>query len=311
MEPSQSHRPVMLSEAVDALAVTPAGAYVDATFGRGGHSASILGKLGDSGRLVMIDRDPEAIAAARQRFGADPRVTIAQGSFAGIRGIVERAGLLGRVNGVLLDLGISSAQLDEPRRGFSFQSDGPLDMRLDQGAGPTAAQWLADASQQEIADVLFGFGEERYARRIARAIVAARAQAPIETTRQLAGIITKASPTRERGKDPATRSFQAIRIFINGELDALHQCLADVMDVLAPGGRLAVISFHSLEDRIVKRFIRRLAKGDDLPPDLPVRDVQLHPTLRPVGKAVRAGAAEVAANPRARSAVLRVAEKVS
>lgn len=311
MEPSHSHRPVMLHEAVDALAVRPAGVYVDATFGRGGHSASILDKLGENGRLVMIDRDPEATAAARRRFGADPRVTVVQDSFAGLRRIVEETGLLGRVDGLLLDLGISSTQLDDPRRGFSFQAEGPLDMRLDQGGGLTAAQWLADAPQQEIADILFRLGEERYARRIARAVVAARAQAPIETTRQLAAIIAQASPTRERGKDPATRSFQAIRIFINGELEALEECLAGVMDVLAPGGRLAVISFHSLEDRIVKRFIRRLAKGDDLPPDLPVRDVQVRPALRPVGRAVKAGAVEVAANPRARSAVLRVAEKAA
>lgn len=311
MEPYDSHRPVLLGEAVDALAVSPGGIYVDATFGRGGHSEAILGDLGQNGKLVMIDRDREAVAVAGQRFGADPRVIIAQGSFAALHDIVRDSGYLGRVNGILLDLGISSAQLDDARRGFSFQHDGPLDMRMNQGRGPTAAQWLAAAPQEEIAAVLFEFGEERYARRIARAIVQARREAPVDTTRRLAAIIAKASPTRERGKDPATRSFQAIRIFINQELDALRTCLSHVLEVLAPGGRLAVISFHSLEDRIVKRFIRRQAKGDELPPGLPVRDVQRHPRLRVVGKPVHPSADEIARNPRARSAVLRVAEKLS
>lgn len=311
MEPSQTHQPVLLSEVVTLLAVVPDGTYVDGTYGRGGHSQAILDRLGQHGRLVVIDRDPEAVAAAGQRFGGDARVVIKHGSFADIGAIMEEQGLQGRVNGVLLDLGVSSAQLDTAGRGFSFQHDGPLDMRMDPSSGQSAAQWLAQADQRDIAAVLFEFGEERYGRRIARAIVNARDEAPIETTGRLAAIIAKAVPTRERGKDPATRSFQAIRIFINRELEALRGFLSQSLALLAPGGRLAVISFHSLEDRVVKRFIRDQARGDDLPPDLPVRDTDRHPRMRPVGKPVHPGEAEVARNPRARSAVLRVAEKLS
>lgn len=311
MESSQTHQPVLLSEVVTLLAVVPDGIYVDGTYGRGGHSQAILDRLDQHGKLVVIDRDPEAVAAARQRFGGDARVVIKHGSFADIGAIVGEQGLQGRVNGVLLDLGVSSAQLDTAVRGFSFQLDGPLDMRMDPSAGQSAAQWLAHADQGDIAAVLFEYGEERHARRVARAIVNAREEAPIETTGRLAAIIAKAVPSRERGKDPATRSFQAIRIFINRELDALRGCLSQILEVLAPGGRLAVISFHSLEDRVVKRFIRDRARGDDLPPGLPVRDAERHPRMRPVTKPVYPGEAELARNPRARSAVLRVAEKLS
>jgi 16S rRNA (cytosine1402-N4)-methyltransferase len=311
MVTSGTHQPVLLSEVVAVLAVVPDGVYVDGTFGRGGHSRAIVERLGQRGKLVAIDRDPEAVAAAGRCFGGDARVVIKHGSFADIGAIVRELGLQGQVNGVVLDLGVSSPQLDDPARGFSFQHDGPLDMRMDPGAGPSAAKWLATAGEKEIAAVMFEFGEERYGRRIARAIVRARDETPIETTGRLASVIAKAVPTRERSKDPATRSFQAIRIFINHELDDLRACLSQVPDLLAPGGRLAVISFHSLEDRIVKRFIRGQARGDDLPPGLPVPDVARHPRMRPVGKPTYPGDAEVRNNPRARSAVLRVAEKVS
>lgn len=310
-EEAYSHRPVMLSEAVDALAVTAHGIYMDLTFGRGGHSAAILQRLGPDGRLVVMDRDPEAITVARQRFGADPRVTIRHGSFAGAAYVAAELGIAGRVNGVLVDLGVSSAQLDDPRRGFGFRHEGPLDMRMDPASGVSAAEWLAGASEAEIARVVREYGEERYARRVARAIVAARQERPITGTLQLREIVARAIPGREPGKDPATRTFQAIRIQVNGELEALRMCLEGIIDVLAPCARLVVISFHSLEDRIVKRFIRREARGDVLPPGLPVPDSARKPRLRALGRAVRPGAAEIAENPRARSAVLRVAERVA
>ena len=305
------HQPVMLAEVIDALGVDPAGCYMDLTFGRGGHAVAILERLGPGGRLVVVDKDPEAIAYARSRFGDDGRVSIRQGSFVMLGGIAADAGVSGAVQGVLLDLGVSSPQLDDSRRGFSFRRSGPLDMRMDPGHGMSAAQWLAAAGEREIADVLFEFGEERHARRIARAIVAARREEPIEDTTRLAQIVTRANASWEKGKDPATRTFQAIRIFINSELEELRACLAEVLNVLAVGGRLVVISFHSLEDRIVKRFIRQQAKGDDLPAGLPVTaSEQRRPRLRAIGRARRPGAAEVLANPRARSAVMRVAEKV-
>ncbi len=305
-----AHRPVLLDEALEALQVRPAGRYVDGTFGRGGHSGEILKRLGGEGRLLVMDRDPAAIAAAEQRFAAERRITIRRGSFAMLRQEVAQLGWLGRVDGVLLDLGVSSPQLDDPLRGFSFRADGPLDMRMDPDTGESAAQWLARAEEGEIARVLKVFGEERYARRIARALIQARAEAPIRTTGRLAELIAAAVPSREPGKDPATRSFQAIRIHVNGELDALSACLPQLPDVLAPGGRLAIISFHSLEDRLVKRFIREQARGDAFPPDLPVTAAQLQPRLRTVGKARQPSAAETAQNPRARSAVLRVAERL-
>ena len=306
----QEHRPVMLEAALEGLAIQPDGLYADGTFGRGGHARAILERLDAEGRLLVMDKDPEAIAAAEGQFGDEPRVVIRRGSFASLGSVLRGLGWAGRLDGILLDLGVSSPQLDQPQRGFSFRDEGPLDMRMDPDAGRSAAQWLASASESEIANVLKEYGEERYARRIARAIVAARAEAPINTTRQLAAIVAAANPAWERHKDPATRSFQAIRIFINAELEDLKACLAEVIEALRPGGRLVVISFHSLEDRIVKRFIRDQSRGDQLPPDLPVTHVQLHARLRPVGKPCYASMSELDANPRARSAVLRVAERL-
>lgn len=304
------HRPVLLEEALVALDLKPDGMYVDATFGRGGHAAAILQRLGPQGRLLAIDKDPDAIAAARERFADEPRFSIFHGSFAELGAAVDVAGVRGRVDGLLLDLGVSSPQLDDASRGFSFMRDGPLDMRMDISRGVSAAQWLAQAGEGEIARVLKELGEERFAKRIARAIVTTRQENPIETTRQLAKLVTEAIPRWEPDKNPATRSFQAIRIFINRELDDIRDCMDQVVDVLAVGGRLAVISFHSLEDRIVKRFMRDEARGDDFPVGLPVTVDQLQPTLRVVGKAVRASPEEVDVNPRARSAVLRIAEKM-
>jgi len=304
------HRPVMLAEVIDALGVDTAGCYMDLTFGRGGHAVAILERLGPGGRLVVVDKDPEAIAYARSRLGDDGRVSIRQGSFVMLHEIAVDGGVAGAVQGILLDLGVSSPQLDDPRRGFSFRRPGPLDMRMDPGQGMSAAQWLAAASEREIADVLYEFGEERHARRIARAIVAERREEPIEDTTRLAQIVTRANASWEKGKDPATRTFQAIRIFINSELEELRTCLAQILDILAIGGRLVVISFHSLEDRIVKRFIRQQTRGDDLPVGLPVTTSEQRPRLRAIGRARRPGPEEILANPRARSAVMRVAEKI-
>lgn len=311
MESDEAHRPVLLEASVEALSIDPTGVYLDGTFGRGGHSRLILQRLGERGRLIAIDKDPDAIAFAQQRFAEESRFQIVRGSFAMLAEVAEKAGVTGQVDGILLDLGVSSPQLDRAERGFSFLQDGPLDMRMDPASGQSAAQWLAGARAKEIADVLKEYGEERHAKRIARAIVAARAEQPIHTTLELAEIVAQANPSWEKGKHPATRSFQAIRIYINRELDELKQCLQQVLDVLAPGGRLAVISFHSLEDRIVKRFMRDQAKGDRFPPRLPVTQAQLQPRLRVVGRAIRADEAEVAANPRARSAVLRIAERLA
>jgi 16S rRNA (cytosine1402-N4)-methyltransferase len=310
-EQQASHRPVLLDAAIEALAVRPEGVYLDGTFGRGGHSRDILAALGPEGRLIAIDRDPEAVAFAETIFGEDKRFGILRRGFAMLTEVAQEMGVMGRVDGILLDLGVSSPQLDQSERGFSFLQDGPLDMRMDPSSGPSAAQWLAHAGVDEIAGVLKTFGEERYARRIARAIVEARQERPITTTGELSAIISHANPAWEKGKHPATRSFQAIRIHINRELEQLEHFLDQVLDVLAIGGRLAVISFHSLEDRMVKRFMRDQARGDRFPPGLPVTQAQLQPRLRLVGKAIRADAAEVAANPRARSAVLRVAERLA
>jgi 16S rRNA (cytosine1402-N4)-methyltransferase len=305
----QAHLSVMLQPSVEALKVEPMGIYIDATFGRGGHSRQILDELGEHGRLIGIDRDPQAVAHGEQLFAQDNRFRMVQENFAMLAEVAEQQGVVGQVNGILLDLGVSSPQLDQAQRGFSFTQDGPLDMRMDPARGESAAEWLAKAETGEIAQVLKQYGEERHAKRIARAIVAARMEQPIETTGQLAELVSRANPAWEKGKHPATRSFQAIRIFINGELDALRETLDGVIDVLAPGGRLAVISFHSLEDRIVKRFMRDQAKGDPFPPGLPVTDDQRQPRLRLVGKAMTPDEAEISANPRARSAVLRVAER--
>ena len=292
------------------LAIKANGIYVDGTFGRGGHSAAIMQRL-QQGQLLALDKDPEAVATAQHLFADDPRFSIRQQSFAHMAEAVRERSWLGKVDGVLLDLGVSSPQLDDPRRGFSFQHEGPLDMRMDPHKGRSAAQWLAQAEEREIAQVLKEYGEERFAKRIARAIVKARAESPIDTTRRLAAIVAAANPKWEQGKDPATRSFQAIRIFINQELDDLRQCLDQVLDILRPGGRLVVISFHSLEDRIIKRFIREQSRGDQFPPDLPVTYMQLQPRMLAVGKAIHATDEEVIRNPRARSAVLRVAERLA
>jgi len=310
MQEHHSHEPVLLDKVVEALDVRPGGIYLDGTFGRGGHSAGILARLGPEGHLLATDKDPAALAIGRERFGDDPRVEILHGSFLTLVQELERRGWMGRVDGILLDLGVSSPQLDDSRRGFSFRQDGPLDMRMNPEQGPSAADWLAVAEEGEIARVLKEYGEERYARRIARAIVGARSETPIRTTAELARIVAAASPTRERHKDPATRTFQAVRIYINRELDELDEFLVRVPDMLAPGGRLAVISFHSLEDRRVKRFIRDQARGPRLPPELPVVPEQFAPRLKAVGKAQRADEVEVRQNPRSRSAVLRVAERL-
>ena len=301
---ARSHVPVLLAETLEGLRVIKDGIFLDGTYGRGGHARAVLAKLGPQGRLLVMDRDPDAIAAAEREFGADPRVAIRHASFAGLAEWEETAGGL---DGVLFDLGVSSPQLDEPARGFSFQADGPLDMRMDPTRGVSAADWLAGAGEAEIADVLWQLGEERMSRRIARAIVSARGAAPLTTTRQLADLVARTIGHRERHKHPATRTFQALRIHVNDELGQLESGLDAAAARLKPGGRLAVISFHSLEDRLVKRFIR----GEDAPR---VRRGLPPPEMAPsalaaVGKAIFAGERELAENPRARSAVLRVAEK--
>jgi 16S rRNA (cytosine1402-N4)-methyltransferase len=306
-----AHTPVLLDEVLDGLAVKADGRYCDATFGRGGHSAAILGQLGPAGRLCAIDRDPDAIAAGRERFAADPRLTLVRGSFGRLEERVRAAGLEGGLQGVLLDLGVSSPQLDEATRGFSFMQDGPLDMRMDNESGISAAQWLARATEREIADVLFRLGEEKFSRRIARVLVAARSAQPITQTKQLADLVASAVPTREPGKHPATRTFQALRIHVNRELEEIESALPQAVSLLAAGGRLCVISFHSLEDRMVKRFMRREAQGDPVYAGLPNVPSHARPRLRLVGGAVMPGEREVAANPRARSAVLRVAERIA
>lgn len=311
MADTHSHQSVLLEEALDALHISASGRYVDGTFGRGGHSGALLKRLGSEGVLLAIDRDPVAVAYGCQQFAGDERFTIEQGAFSMLGQLVERWGLMGQVDGILLDLGVSSPQLDTPERGFSFMSDGPLDMRMDPTAGKSAGQWLAEASEGEIVQVLKTYGEERFAKRIARAIVETCREAPIATTGQLAAVIAGANPVKEPGRHPATRSFQAIRIFINRELDELKDCLRQSLEVLAPGGRLAVISFHSLEDRIVKRFIRDNARGDSFPRGVPVTQDQMRARLRSVGKAIHPSEEEIQANPRARSAVLRVAERLS
>jgi 16S rRNA (cytosine1402-N4)-methyltransferase len=305
-----THQPVLLAEVLKGLGVQPDGVYVDGTFGRGGHAGAILRELGPEGRLLAMDRDSDAVQSAELQYGHDPRFEIEYGTFAMLGQVVAERHLQGRVDGLLLDLGVSSPQLDDAARGFSFTDDGPLDMRMDPGTGQSAAQWLAGAGERAIADVLKVYGEERFARRIARKIVETRREQTIRTTRQLAELVADAVPVRERNKHPATRTFQAIRIYINRELEELEGVLAQVPDVLAVHGRLAVISFHSLEDRIVKRFIRREYQGDQPPPGLPVAAPLHRPRLKPLGKAIRPGRDELDHNPRARSAVLRLAERL-
>jgi 16S rRNA (cytosine1402-N4)-methyltransferase len=301
------HAAVMAEEAVAALKVRGDGVYVDATFGRGGHSRLILERLGAQGRLIALDRDPEAVAAAREI--ADPRFSIVQAPFSRMAEVLRQAGV-DAVDGVLLDLGVSSPQLDEARRGFSFRGDGPLDMRMDPQHGLSAAQWLETAAEAEIREVIRDYGEERFAKQIAAAIVAARALGPVDTTRKLAALVAEAVPSREPRQDPATRTFQALRIHVNQELEELSLVLPQCEPLLRAGGRLAVISFHSLEDRIVKRFMRAQSTADALPARLPVRAADLpQPPLSLAGRAQRATDAEIARNPRARSAVLRIAER--
>ena len=304
------HQTVLLREAVDALVTTPGGCYVDGTFGRGGHSRHLLDCLDEHGRVLGVDKDPAAQAVAEELASSEPRFTFFHGSFAELPHQLQRMGIAA-VDGILLDLGVSSPQLDDGERGFSFQQDGPLDMRMDTTRGETAAQWLAVAGEQEIVGVLREYGEERFARRIAAAIVSEREQAPIETTGRLAKVVSEANPKWERHKHPATRAFQAIRIRVNRELDDLEALLDGALDLLQVGGRLVVISFHSLEDRMVKRYMRDMARGRALPRGLPIPDIELDKRMKIVGKALKAEPGEVAENPRARSAVMRVAEKIS
>ncbi|MFZ1907886.1 MAG: 16S rRNA (cytosine(1402)-N(4))-methyltransferase RsmH [Burkholderiales bacterium] len=301
-----THRAVLLSEAIEALAVRSDGTYVDGTFGRGGHSRAILERLGPGGRLIAIDRDTQAVAAARAI--ADPRFQVWHSPMSELAAVLEAAGAP-LADGMLFDLGVSSPQLDDAARGFSFRADGPLDMRMDTSRGQTAAQWLATATERQIREGIGDYGEERFAKQIAKALVAAREREPIVRTKQLANIVGAAVRTREPGQDPATRTFQALRILVNRELQEVSLTLPQALAHLTPGGRLAVISFHSLEDRIVKRFMRT-ASYPDLPRDLPLRASELpQMPLKIVGRAIRASAAEIAANPRARSATLRVAER--
>jgi len=301
-----THRTVLLQEAVEALAVRPDGTYVDGTFGRGGHSRAILERLGPRGVLIAIDRDPQALAAARSI--ADPRLRAVHARLSELASVLDAQGVR-HAHGMLFDLGVSSPQLEDPARGFSFRADGPLDMRMDPSSGQTAAQWLAAASEREIREAIGDYGEERFAKQIAKAIVAAREREPVVRTKQLADIVGAAVRTREPGQDPATRTFQALRILVNRELQEVSLMLPQAVARLAPGGRLAIISFHSLEDRIVKRVMRAASRAE-LPRDLPIRASELpQMPLKIVGRAIRASAAEIAANPRARSATLRVAER--
>ena len=304
-----AHETVLLQEAVTALNVNPSGIYVDGTYGRGGHSAEILLQLGEHGRLIVIDKDPEAIADARQKYNSDKRVSVWQGSFGDFPVALNAAGVNKGVDGLLLDLGMSSPQIDDASRGFSFMRDGELDMRMDPSQGLSARQWLQQSDEQEIADVLWRYGEERFSRRIARAIVERCADKPLQTTLELAELIAQSVPRREPGKHPATRSFQAIRMKINRELDDVHACLQQSVSHLAPGGRLVVISFHSLEDRIVKHFMRSMSRPAPIPRGLPVFDRDMETSMQLIGKAIKPSKAEVARNVRSRSAVMRVAER--
>lgn len=309
---SFNHITVLLDEAIEALAVRADGCYIDGTFGRGGHSRLLLQQLGRDGRLLGFDKDPQAIATGQTLAAEDGRFVIVQRSFAEMADEAERLGLKGKVNGILLDLGVSSPQLDDPTRGFSFLNDGPLDMRMDPDRGVSAAQFIAQAPEEEIARVFKEYGEERFARRMARAVVERRQVQPFERTGDLAQVLKDANPAWEKNKHPATRAFQGLRIHVNNELADLEAGLRAALDILEVGGRLAVISFHSLEDRIVKLFLRRLEKGeaDTLPRNLPVQVQRFEPIVRTLGKARFASEAELKANPRSRSAVMRVAEKL-
>lgn len=307
-----SHISVLLDEAIDGLAINPDGCYIDCTFGRGGHSALILSKLSENGRLIAIDRDPTAIAAA-EKFSMDKRFTIEHYGFAELESIVEKHQLTEKIDGVLLDLGVSSPQLDEAERGFSFMKDGPLDMRMDTSKGQTAAQWLAVADVEDITWVLRTFGEEKHAWRIANAIVDSREEFPLTRTGELAALIKKTAPQREIKKHPATRSFQAIRMYINSELEQIETVLASSLNVLAKDGRLVVISFHSLEDRLVKQFMRKHSQGKQVPRGLPISEEELQKgkKLALIGNKLKPSKDEVEANVRSRSSVLRIAKRLS
>jgi 16S rRNA (cytosine1402-N4)-methyltransferase len=303
------HTPVLIEEVLEALAVCPAGLYVDATFGRGGHTERLLEALGPEGRILAIDRDPAAIAAGRARFAGEPRLTLLHGQFGELAALVQSEAPGALCNGILFDLGVSSPQLGDATRGFSFGKDGPLDMRMDPTHGQPVSAWLAQAGGDEIRHVIASLGEERFAGRIASAIVRARATGPLASTAQLSSLVARVVRTREPGKHPATRTFQALRIWTNDELGQLRRGLAQALELLAPQGRLAVISFHSLEDRIVKEFIRTHSEPDPALAGLPQLPATAAPRLRRIGRKRRASAAEIGANPRARSALLRVAEK--
>lgn len=303
------HITVLLNEAVDALAVREDGIYVDGTFGRGGHSRLILSRLGSQGRLIVFDKDPQAIEAAQKLAEQDGRVTVVHDGFSSFQTTLDRLGIE-EIDGALFDLGISSPQIDDGARGFSFRFDAPLDMRMDPTRGMSAAEWIATASEQDLHEVIKNYGEERFSRQIARAIVAQRTESPIDTTRKLAQLVAQNVRTRERGQDPATRTFQAVRIFINRELEEVEAVLPQVMSRLKQGGRLAVIAFHSLEDRIVKQFVKKYSQHPPLPRWAAVKEADLPlPPLKAIGKAIKPGVEETASNPRARSAVLRVAER--
>ena len=305
------HESVLRKEAVSALAVKPDGIYIDATFGRGGHSRAILEQLGSTGRLIAIDRDPDAIEEAFKLQQQDSRLEVAHATFSQLEDLVESKDIHEQVDGILFDLGVSSPQLDTAERGFSFMRDGPLDMRMNPTKGFSAAMWLNYAKENDIADVLYKFGEERHSRRIARSIVATRETRLILTTNQLAEIAKQANPSWEKDKHPATRTFQAVRIYINKEFDEIEHGLTSSLSFLRKSGRQVVISFHSLEDRIVKKFIAMQTKGDNFPRDLPVTSSMLNPRLKPICKRIKASADEIENNPRARSAVMRVAEKIA
>ena len=312
MQDTFNHTTVLLDEAVNGLNIKSDGIYIDGTFGRGGHSRLILSRLGDHGRLYAIDRDPQAIAAAAEI--TDPRFSIIHGPFSALAEYMAERGLSGKIDGILLDLGVSSPQLDDAERGFSFMRDGPLDMRMDPTRGQSAAEWLLQADESDIAFVLITFGEERFAKRIARAIVERNRVEPITRTKELADVIYAATPVKDKFKHPATRSFQAIRIWVNSELEEIEQALKGALSALAPGGRLSIISFHSLEDRIVKRFMREQSRGPQVPYGLPMTEAQLSSLggrqLKALGK-MMPGEAETAENPRARSSVLRIAERTA
>jgi 16S rRNA (cytosine1402-N4)-methyltransferase len=307
MMEQDAHHPVLLKEVVEAMNIRKDGYYLDATAGRGGHVAAVLDQLGPEGRILAMDRDPQAVAAVTRRFANEPRVNIRHAPFSSLSDHLETGDCF---NGILFDFGVSSPQLDDASRGFSFMRDGPLDMRMNTDESMTAASWLASAEMHEIRDVLRRYGEEKYAHQIACAIVRVRVDNPLETTSQLVKIIDDAVPRKDRGKHNATRAFQAIRIRINRELEEIAGALPAALEALCDRGRLVAISFHSLEDRIVKRFMRDQARGDELPKEIPLRDAERNPRLRLIGKPVRATAAEIARNPRSRSAIMRVAERL-